>query len=335
VLETTSRQDWTGWIEAHVREAGAAAVGHRVVHGGTRRGPLRLDDMAVDELEVFRRLAPLHNGPALELIASSRETLSSTPQYACFDTDFHAGLAPAATTYPLPFAWFEEWGVRRFGFHGLSVDWATERTAALLSRPITQLNVVVAHLGSGCSVTAVHRGSSADTSMGMTPLEGLMMGTRSGSIDPGILLHVLESGATSLSELGDTLQHHSGLLGVSGVSADLRAVKKAATGNERAALAIELFVRRAAAGIASAATAVPTLDAVTFTGGIGAYDSEMMGAICERLTTIGIPEGVQAIGEADAVVSSPAAGVAVLRVVAREDLVIARQVAHALALLAL
>lgn len=332
VLETTSLQEWSAWVEAHVRDIQPQAIGHRVVHGGTRRGPVRLDDLAVDELDAFRQLAPLHNGPALELIATTRDASATIPQYACFDTDFHASLPQDATVYPVPYAWFEVWGVRRFGFHGLSVAWATERTAALLSRPVAELNLVVAHLGSGCSVTAVHHGASADTSMGMTPLEGLMMGTRSGSIDPGILLHLLDEKGMGGFDLADALQSRSGLLGISGVSADLRAVKDAALTEERAALAVEMFVRRAAGGIASAATALPTLDALTFTGGIGAHDVDTVRAICRRLAVIGVPADLAVTGgEPDAVVSQLDAGVAVLRVVAREEIVIARQVARELA----
>jgi acetate kinase len=216
--------------------------------------------------------------------------------------------------------------VRRYGFHGLSVALSVERASALLGRGVEKLGMIVAHLGSGCSVTAVLAGRSAYTSMGMTPLEGLMMGTRSGSVDPGILLDLLGFGRLGHAELSDALQHGSGLLGVSGVSSDLREVQReAAAGSERAALAVEIFVRRAAAAIAGAATVLPGLDALVFTGGIGENDDAVRARICQRLAPLGVtPELRPADG--DAVLSRPGARVAVLRVGAREDLVIGREV---------
>ena len=324
---------WTDALRTVLTDAGTVdAVGHRVVHGGTRFvAPLLIDNAVVAHLDELRDLAPLHNGPALEVIAAARATLPGVPQVACFDTAFHATLPPAGFVYPLPYAWYEDWAVRRFGFHGLSVAWSVEGAAALLGRPAGELALVVAHLGSGCSVTAVLGGRSVDTSMGMTPLEGLMMGTRSGSVDPGILLELLDAERLSLAALSEALQHRSGLLGVSGVSADLRAVQAAAASGEiRAALALELFVRRAAAAIGAAATALPRLDALVFTGGIGEHAAEVRSEICRRLATLGVPSAVAAPSdEADAVLSDAAAPVRVLRVTAREDLVIARE-AHRL-----
>jgi acetate kinase len=324
---------WTDALAAILSEAGTVeAVGHRVVHGGTRHTtPMRIDDEVVAELDALRDLAPLHNGPALEVIAAARRALPGVPQIACFDTGFHASLPPAGFVYPLPYAWYEEWGIRRFGFHGLSVAWSVERAGALLGRPAADLGLVVAHLGSGCSVTAVWEGRSVDTSMGMTPLEGLMMGTRPGSVDPGVLLELLERGHLDLDRLSQALQRESGLLGVSGRSADLREVRAAAAaGDARATLALELFARRAAAAIAAAATCLPRLDAVVFTGGIGEHAGEMRAEICARLVPLGVPAALSA-GEADAILSPPDAAVAVLRVAAREDVVIAREVDRLLA----
>jgi acetate kinase len=321
---------WTGALRTVLGEVGTVdAVGHRVVHGGQRyTEPLLIDDAVVGHLDALRDLAPLHNGPALEVIEAARRALPGVPQVACFDTAFHATLPPAAHVYPLPHAWYADWGVRRFGFHGLSVAWSVERAAALLARPATDLRLVVAHLGSGCSVTAVDGGRSVDTSMGMTPLEGLMMGTRAGSVDPGILLELLH-GRLKLDELDEALQHESGLLGVSGVSADFRAVEaSAAAGDARAALAVELFVRRAAAAIGAAATTLPRVDALVFTGGIGEHAAGVRAAICGRLAPLGVPASLAA-GEGDGVLTPPGAPVAVLRVAAREDLVIARE-AHRL-----
>ncbi len=318
----------TDALRTAVADAGRLdAVGHRIVHGGRRyTASLRLDAGVVGDLDALRALAPLHNGPALDVIDAARRAMPEVPQIACFDTAFHAGLPPAAHVYPLPYAWYAEWGVRRYGFHGLSVAWSVERAAALLARAVEDLGIIVAHLGSGCSVTAVQGGRSADTSMGMTPLEGLMMGTRSGSVDPGILLDLLASGRLSHAELSEALQHRAGLLGVSGVSADLRQVQReAAAGSERAALAVEIFVRRAAAAIAAAATALPRLDALVFTGGIGENADEVRARICDRLAPLGVPTDLRP-ADHDAVLSRLDAPVAVLRVGAREDLVIGREV---------
>lgn len=313
---------------------GLDAVGYRVVHGGERHvAPLRLSDAALGELDRLRDLAPLHNGPALDVIRAAMAALPDLPHVACFDTAFHATLPEDATTYPLPFPWRAEWGIRRYGFHGLSVAWSVERICQLLGRPIAELDVIVAHLGSGCSVTAVEGGRSVHTSMGMTPLEGLMMATRSGSVDPGLLLGLLDDGRLSLAELAESLQHQSGLLGVSGVSGDMRAVASAAAdGDMRARLAIDMFVRHAAAGIAAAASALPRLDALVFTGGIGERAAKVRSAICGRLATLGVPAELMAgDAAADHLLSPAGAAVAVARVAAREDLIMAREVALAVA----
>ncbi len=328
-LQRPAHDGWTDALRGALADGQRIdAVGHRVVHGGARHTtPLLLSERVVGELDALRDLAPLHNGPALEGIAAARDAFPDLPQVACFDTAFHAGLPPAARTYPLPWEWTEAWGLRRFGFHGLSVAWAVERAAALLERPVEELSLVVAHLGGGCSVTAVQGGRSVDTSMGMTPLEGLMMGTRSGSVDPGLLLELLDDGRLDPDALHDGLQHRSGLLGVSGVSADLRRVEAAAAGgDERAALAVEMFVGRAAAAIAATATALPRLEALAFTGGIGEQAAEVRAAICGRLRGLGVPAVLRPPSEDDELLSLPGSPVSVLRVTAREDLVIAREV---------
>jgi len=324
---------WTEALRSVVAQAGSIdAVGHRVVHGGTQHtSALLIDDRVRADLDALRGLAPLHNGPALEVIAAARAALPDVVQVACFDTGFHAVLPPAAYVYPLPYAWYVNWGVRRFGFHGLSVAWSLERAADLLAQPAAELGLVVAHLGSGCSATAVWEGRSVDTSMGMTPLEGLMMGTRAGSVDPGILLELLNAGRLDPAELSHALQRESGLLGVSGVSADLREVEAAAgAGNPQASLALELFARRAAAAVAAVATSLPRLDALVFTGGIGEHAAAVRSQICGRLAALGVPARLSAT-EGDAVLTEPDARVQVLRVEAREDLVIARQVHRLLA----
>jgi acetate kinase len=331
-LQRPADTGWSGALADALGDAGRIdAIGHRVVHGGARHtGAMLISDSVVGDLDELRDLAPLHNGPALEVIAAARDAFPELPQVACFDTAFHATLPPEGYVYPLPYAWYTDWGVRRFGFHGLSVAWSVERAAALLDRPVQELRLVVAHLGSGCSVTAVDGGRSVDTSMGMTPLEGLMMGTRSGSVDPGLLLELLDTGRLTLAEQRQALQRESGLLGVSGVSADLREVQHAAAaGDRRASLAIDLFVRRAAAGIAASASALPALDALVFTAGIGEHAAEVRTAICARLAVLGVPSPLGSV-EGDGVLSPAGASVQVLRVEAREDLVIGREVARLL-----
>ncbi|MFN8520307.1 MAG: acetate/propionate family kinase [Chloroflexota bacterium] len=301
------------------------AVAHRFVHGGTRFvAPVVVDDAVAEALDDLVALAPLHQPPALRALAAARARFPGVPQVACFDTAFHATLPEAEWRYPVPWAWASDWGVRRFGFHGLSVAWSVRRAGELLGRSPDELGIVVAHLGGGCSVTAVDGGRSVRTSMGYTPLEGLMMTTRSGSIDPGLLLRLLADGRLSAEELSDALEHRSGLLGVSGVSADLRDVQAAADGgDQRAALAIGMFVARASAAVGAAATALPRLDALVFTGGIGEHAGAVRAAIVGRLAVLGVEPVPPEAPEGDRVLGVPGRGPRVLRVEAREDLVMA------------
>jgi acetate kinase len=298
------------------------AIGHRVVHGGTRfTKPTALDEEVLGVLDELNALAPLHNPVAVETIRAALAALPGVPEVAAFDTAFHATLPPGAFNYPLPADWIEAHGLRRFGFHGLSVEWSVARATELLGAPSGELALLVAHLGSGCSVTSVDGGRSVWTSMGMTPLEGLMMGTRSGSIDPGILLRLLRAGVAP-DELNDGLDHRSGLLGVAG-TADMRELlEREAGGDERAALGIELFVRRTAEGIAAAATALPRVDALVFTGGIGEHAAPVRERVVGRLGSLGF-RAAPAHSDEDAVLTPPDSTPAVLRVTAREDLVIA------------
>ncbi|HEX9096468.1 MAG TPA: acetate/propionate family kinase [Candidatus Dormibacteraeota bacterium] len=308
------------------------AVGHRVVHGGTKfRRAVRVSEPVLKGIEALAEFAPLHNPVAAATIRASRMALPNLPQVASFDTAFHATLSEDQFVYPVPWRWHREYGVRRFGFHGLSVEWSTGRAGELLKRPTDQLALLVAHLGSGCSVTAVLNGRSVATSMGLTPMEGLMMGTRSGSIDPGILLFMLRTRRAGLQKLEIALDHESGLVGVSGRAAGMREIEKAAgEGNRRAQLAIDIFISRAAAGIAAAATTLPRLDALVFTGGIGEHSATVRSAIVRRLAPLGLGALPATDVRNDAVISPPGSVVAVLRVEAREDAVIARQVAELL-----
>jgi acetate kinase len=308
------------------------AVGHRVVHGGTRfLSAVRVDDRVLKGIAALAEFAPLHNPVAATTIRATREALPDVPQVAAFDTAFHSTLGEEQFLYPVPWRWHREHGIRRFGFHGLSVEWSTRRAAELLGRPAAELALVVAHLGSGCSVTAVLNGRSVATSMGLTPMEGLMMGTRSGSIDPGILLYMLRTRRAGWRELETALDHQSGLVGVFGRAAGMREIEKAAgEGNGRARLTIDMFVSRAAAGIAAVATGLPRLDGLVFTGGIGEHSPSVRSAIVGRLAPLRIAALVASDVRNDAVISRSGAAVAILRVEAREDAVIARQAADLL-----
>lgn len=305
------------------------AVGHRIVHGGARfTTPSLIDEDVLAAIDGLRDFAPLHNPLALRTVRASRDALPGIPHVACFDTAFHATLDRASFVYPLPYEWFTDWGYRRFGFHGLSVAWAVRRCGELLDRPPGELGLVVAHLGAGCSVTGVWQGRSVATSMGMTPLEGVVMATRGGSIDPGVLLAAMRDHFVDAATLETTLDRRSGLLGLSGRTGDMRELLEREATDDRAALAIEIFVRSAAAGIAASATALPRLDAIAFTGGIGENAAVIRARIARRLASLGVADVNPAQVDVDTVlVRTP---VAVVRVEAREDVVIARQVRDAL-----
>jgi acetate kinase len=306
------------------------AVAHRVVHGGTRfTEPVRITPDVRTALSELSPLAPLHNPPSLDTIDAAIEALPDVPHVAVFDTAFHATLSPEALTYPLPFEWSERWGLRRFGFHGLSHAYCTQRVAELLGRSSGSLNVVIAHLGNGASVTATRDGMSVDTSMGFTPLEGLMMGTRSGSIDPGLLVHLQRACGVSVEELDRVLNHESGLFGVSGLSSDMRAVIEASRGGDgRASLAMRMFVHRARQTIGAMAVTLGRVDVLVFTGGIGEHSPEVRAAVCEGLSCLGLEldEEANRSSHPDAVVSFAASPGRILVLTTREDVTMARAV---------
>ena len=305
------------------------AVGHRVVHGGPEfTGPLLLEAGVQRRLERLGELAPLHNPPAIAAILSLQSLWPDLPQVACFDTAFHVTMPSEASTYALPDAW-RGFGLRRFGFHGLSHAWASRRAAELLARPVESLRLVTAHLGSGASLAAVWGGRSVDTTMGFTPLEGLVMATRAGSIDPGVLLWVLRHEHLTVDQVEDALERQAGLLGLSGVSADLRQVLAAADqGDERSQLAFDVYVHRLRAEVAAMVAALDGLDALVFTGGAGEGSARLRHRACAGLGFLGVELDEQGheseVG--DRVVSRHGATPAVLVVHAREDLEIARQV---------
>jgi acetate kinase len=295
---------------------GVAAVAHRVVHGGARfLEPVVIDDDVRRELEELSELAPLHNVPAIAAIDEARRALPSVPHIAVFDTAFHATIPDEARTYALPRRWREEWGIRRFGFHGLSVAWAAER--------VRVPRLAVCHLGGGCSVTAVLGGRSVDTTMGFSPLEGVPMATRPGSIDPEILLYLLRHGAASADELEHALEHDSGLLGLGGSS---RVEELEASDEPAAQLALSVFCYRVAAAVASLTAALGGLDAVVFTAGIGEGSAFVRKHVCGRLGFLGVELDPGANREArpDADVSRGGSGVRVWVVHAREDAIAAR-----------
>ncbi len=305
------------------------AVGHRVVHGGEEfRQSVRIDERVKTALERLSVLAPLHNPPALEVIKAAEQTLPDAPQVAVFDTAFHATLPRSTYLYPVPYEWYANGGVRRFGFHGISVAYCTSRAAAMLGHRREESRFIICHLGNGCSATAVRDGASVATTMGFTPLEGLMMGTRSGSVDPGLLLYMLDQGKKDGRGLDQALNHESGLLGISGVSSDYRNVEEAAKdGNERAALALEMYAERVRAAIGALATYLGRLDALVFTAGVGENSASLRRSVCSGLECLGVRldhernENVKPDGDVGA--DDSRSRILVIRT--REDLLIARE----------
>jgi acetate kinase len=306
------------------------AIGQRVVHGGTAfQSPVRLDARVRAEIEKLSELAPLHNPPALESIAGAEAAFPGAPQIAVFDTAYYATLEPRRFVYPLPYKWFEDWGIRRFGFHGISHDYIAGRAGEVLGRG--DLRLISGHLGNGCSVTASRSGQAVATTMGFTPLEGLMMGTRSGSIDPGILLYVQRQQGLDAAALEKTLNHESGLQGVSGISRDLRVIEEAAASrNARARLAFELFADRAREAIAAMAVTLGGLDALVFTAGIGEHSAAMRAAIGEGLGCLSItidPEKNRH-ARADCAITGDDSKIPVLVLHTDEESLIARETAR-------
>jgi acetate kinase len=311
---------------------GVDAVGHRVVHGGDRTRAVRLDGAVEAELRSLTDLAPIHQPPALAGIDLMGRLLPDAPAVACFDTAFHATLPPAASTYAVPREWRERWRVRRYGFHGLSHAHAARRAAELLGRPPDGLRVVTCHLGAGASLAAVRDGASVDTTMGFTPLEGLVMATRSGTVDPGLVLWLQRHAGIGAADLEDALEHRSGLLALAG-TADMREVLAGArSGAADARLALDVYAHRLRAAIAAMAAALGGLDALVFTGGVGERAAEVRRAAAAGLGFLGVAldETRNADQAPDVDVSAAEAAARTLVVEAREDLEIARQVRAAL-----
>ena len=303
------------------------AAGFRVVHGGPRfKGPVRLDAEVERYLASLAPLAPLHQRAALGAISVCGRLLPGVPAVACFDTAFHGTLPKGASEYPVPADWRERLGVRRYGFHGLSHRQAARRAAEMVGAG--GLRCVTCHLGAGASLAAVQGGRAVDTTMGFTPMEGLMMATRSGSVDPGMLLWVQEQARLSAAEMLDALDRRSGLAGMSGTPDMRQVLSRRAAGDAGAALALEVYVHRLRAGIAAMAAAMDGLDALVFTGGVGERAAPVREETCAGLGFLGvaIDAGLNRASEPDADVSMAGARVRTLVVEAREDLEIAREV---------
>jgi acetate kinase len=320
---------WSGKTQAISGPSDIDVVGHRVVHGG----PDNFDPTvvttalkaAIKSVSIF---APLHNRAELEGMEIVEKILGTVPQIAVFDTGFHRTMPLSAATYPGPYEWFEQ-GIRRYGFHGINHHYCAQRAARLLGRELNSLKLVTCHLGNGCSLAAIRGGHSVDTTMGFTPLEGLMMGTRSGSVDPGILTYLIRQRQFTAPQLDDVLNKKSGLLGVSGVSSDMREILAALkNGHDRAQLALDIYIHRLQSGIGAMIAVLGGIDALIFTAGVGENSSEVRSAVCENFAFLGLrldhkKNGQSPVNDED--VSAPDAPVRALVIHAQEDWMIARE----------
>ncbi len=325
-----------GALIAHIDQLGllasVTAVGHRVVHGAEEfHKSVLIDDKVIAALERCIPLAPLHNPPNLLGIKVAREKLPSLPQVAVFDTAFHQTMPRAAYLYAVPMEYYRDYGVRRYGFHGTSHRYVSAETRRMLALDPKNHGIIVAHLGNGASATAVRNGESVDTTMGLTPLEGLVMGTRSGDVDPGALIYLAKRANLSIDELDNVLNRKSGLLGLSELSNDCRTLEdEAAKGHEGAIVALEVFAHRLARLIGGLATSLDHLDAITFTGGIGENSPLLRRMTLERLKTFGVTldetANAKCIRGVSGVISG-ATGPKVLVVATNEELMIARDTA--------
>jgi acetate kinase len=330
--ETVER--WSGGdlepIESFVRTLpDVEAVGHRVVHGGPDlTASVLIDEKVIATVEGLKALAPLHNPPAVAGMRDVGRLLPDVPAVACFDTAFHAELSPAARTYALPREWNTRWDLRRFGFHGLSHAHAVRRAAQIVGRPLADLRVVSCHLGAGASLAAVVAGRSVDTTMGFTPLEGLVMLSRAGSVDPGLLLWLVNERGVAPDHLADVLTHESGLKGLSGTSGDLRDVMAGRVeGDADCTLAFDVFVHRLRREVGAMTASAGGLDLLVFTGGIGEHVPELRSAVADGLAHLRVAldpaANATATGDADVTGKDAAVGAAV--VTAAEDEEIARE----------
>ncbi|MGO1469337.1 MAG: acetate/propionate family kinase [Tissierella sp.] len=304
------------------------AVGHRVVHGGeVFSGSVIIDEKVMQALEDCIELAPLHNPPNIMGIEACKALMPETPMVGVFDTAFHQTIPAENYIYPLPYKYYEDYKVRRYGFHGTSHKYVSKRAAEILNKDIKDLNIVTCHLGNGSSVTAVEGGKSIDTSMGFTPLEGLVMGTRSGDIDPAIIPFIMEKENIDFHEVNNILNKKSGVLGISGISSDFRDLEIAANeGNERAKLALDVFCNRVTKYIAAYSAQMCSIDVLVFTAGIGENSDTIREGICDGLECLNIiidPELNKTRGK-EAIISKNIGGVTIMVIPTNEELMIAR-----------
>ncbi|MDR3458645.1 MAG: acetate/propionate family kinase [Verrucomicrobiae bacterium] len=304
-------------------------VGHRIVHGGIEfRESTLVDERVKAAVAKLGQLAPLHNPPALKAIEAAESIFPGVPQVAVFDTAFYAFLEPKAYVYPLPYGYYKHWGIRRFGFHGISHAYCAARAAELLRRPLAELNLIICHLGGGCSATAVRGGKAIATTTGFSPLDGLMMGTRPGSLDPGILIALQQQHGLTLEEIEHALSCSSGLLGVSGISPDLAEIETAADrGDERAQLAFEMFADRVRSAIGGLAVTLGSLDALIFTDRIGETSPALRARVCAGLELLGLQLDRARNGTSpyDIDIATPGSRARLLAIHTQEELMIARE----------
>ena len=306
------------------------AVGHRVVHGGESfTGSVVVDDAVKREIRQLFDLAPLHNPAHMLGIVAVEANMPEVPQVVVFDTAFHQTMPPVAYLYPIPMVLYKKHKIRRYGFHGTSHMYVSERAAAYLGKPLAELKLITCHIGNGCSCTAVLHGRSVDTSMGMTPLEGLMMGTRSGDIDPAIVPYALAKEELTLGEVNSMLNKHSGLLAISGLSSDMREILEASeAGDRNAQLAFEMYEYRLRKYIGAYAAAMNGVDAIVFTAGVGENSAALRAAVCRNLTYLGLELNEEANvrrESADRAITTPESRVQVLVIPTNEELMIARE----------
>jgi acetate kinase len=307
------------------------AVGHRVVHGGPFTSSVRITPEIRSRIMKLADLAPLHNPPSLEALAAAEALLSDVPHVAVFDTAFHATLAADAYTYPLPAKWTRDWGIRRYGFHGLSHAYCASRAAEMLTPRPSSLapRLVICHLGHGCSASAVIGGKCVDTTMGFTPLDGLMMATRCGSIDPSIVLHVQDHHGLTPAQVETALNRESGLLGVSGISADMREILKAAKdGHEQARLALGIYTHRVRQAIGALTVTMGGIDALVFTAGVGENAAEVRQTICAGLHCLGLnlDGNANTLSRPDADIATTHSQGRIYIIATREDVTMLREV---------
>jgi len=322
---------WNGNARAVSAPSEINVVGHRVVHGGQQfKQPTLVTSTVRSAIAGMSAFAPLHNRAELEGIEIVEKKIGAVPQVAVFDTSFHSDLQDASALYPGPYEWVSR-GIRRYGFHGINHQYCAERTAQLLGRKLSSLKLITCHLGNGCSLAAIRDGRSVDTTMGFTPLEGLMMGTRSGSVDPGILTYLMRQDQLTGQELDELLNTKSGLLGISGISGNMRQIVAAMKdGQARARLAFDIFVHRLQSGIGSMIAVLGGIDALVFTAGIGENSPEVREAACANFAFVGLKldsgKNVRPPADQDIALSDSSVRILVIR--AQEDWAIAKECWH-------